>query len=177
MKIGLKIALGAATLTCAQHASALTFSITNNEPAVFSLPSAGIGQANRVFQFDALVIANAATSFNIELSVYDFGCAISPVCSGSYPGGLIRDSVTFLAGPDTIRQNYSLSLPANSPGEAGDVRVLFSTTGLVPLTFSDLVVTSQAPLVPEPSTWALMFAGFAMTGYALRRRPKLSYAL
>jgi len=24
--------------------------------------------------------------------------------------------------------------------------------------------------VPEPATWAMMFAGFAMTGYALRRR-------
>jgi hypothetical protein len=33
--------------------------------------------------------------------------------------------------------------------------------------FTDLQI---ANLVPEPSTWALMLAGFAMTGYALRRR-------
>jgi len=29
--------------------------------------------------------------------------------------------------------------------------------------------------VPEPSTWALMLAGFGMVGYAMRRR-KLAFA-
>ena len=36
---------------------------------------------------------------------------------------------------------------------------------------------SVASVIPELSTWALMLAGFGMVGYALRRRPKLSYAL
>lgn len=30
--------------------------------------------------------------------------------------------------------------------------------------------------VPEPATWALMLAGFAMTGYALRRRRRIAFA-
>jgi hypothetical protein len=32
--------------------------------------------------------------------------------------------------------------------------------------------------VPEPATWAMMIAGFGMTGAALRRRPtvKVSFA-
>lgn len=33
-----------------------------------------------------------------------------------------------------------------------------------------------APFVPEPSTWLLMLAGFAMTGYTLRKR-RVSVAL
>ena len=32
------------------------------------------------------------------------------------------------------------------------------------------------PFVPEPSTWALMLAGFGLTGYALRRRAKAAFA-
>jgi hypothetical protein len=39
------------------------------------------------------------------------------------------------------------------------------------------VVFNLVSIVPEPSTWALMLAGFGMVGYALRRRPKLSCAL
>jgi len=33
----------------------------------------------------------------------------------------------------------------------------------------------EVPAVPEPSTWALMLAGFGMVGYAMRRR-KLAFA-
>ena len=34
-----------------------------------------------------------------------------------------------------------------------------------------------APFVPEPTTWALMLAGFGMVGYAMRRRrPKVVFA-
>jgi len=39
--------------------------------------------------------------------------------------------------------------------------------------FVDYAITytySVIPTVPEPTTWALMLAGFALTGYALRRR-------
>jgi hypothetical protein len=35
---------------------------------------------------------------------------------------------------------------------------------------SGLGLTSFATFVPEPATWALMLTGFAMAGYALRRR-------
>lgn len=37
--------------------------------------------------------------------------------------------------------------------------------------FDNVVLTSAA--VPEPGTWALMFAGFGMVGYAARRRAAL----
>lgn len=29
---------------------------------------------------------------------------------------------------------------------------------------------NEAPAVPEPTTWALMLAGFGMVGFAMRRR-------
>jgi hypothetical protein len=35
---------------------------------------------------------------------------------------------------------------------------------------------ASAGAVPEPTTWALMLAGFGMVGHALRRRPRVSYA-
>ena len=44
-------------------------------------------------------------------------------------------------------------------------------TGRVTFTYDE-----AAPFVPELATWAMMLVGFAMTGYALRRRSRLSYA-
>ncbi|MFS0771017.1 PEPxxWA-CTERM sorting domain-containing protein [Sphingomonas sp. 1P08PE] len=41
-----------------------------------------------------------------------------------------------------------------------------AATGLVRIT----------PGVPEPSTWALMLAGFGLVGYSLRRRAKVAFA-
>lgn len=40
----------------------------------------------------------------------------------------------------------------------------------------DNVVTSDTvpPAVPEPAAWSLMIGGFALTGTALRRRPRLA---
>jgi hypothetical protein len=47
-------------------------------------------------------------------------------------------------------------------------------------TFSDglriVIDYIPTPAIPEPSTWALMLAGFGIMGHALRRRPTLSYA-
>lgn len=36
---------------------------------------------------------------------------------------------------------------------------------------------SFTPFVPEPSSWGLMLAGFGMIGYALRKRPAVTYAI
>jgi len=39
-------------------------------------------------------------------------------------------------------------------------------------TFSQIVPTSVTASVPEPATWAMMLAGFAMVGFGLRSRRK-----
>lgn len=42
--------------------------------------------------------------------------------------------------------------------------------GVPPFTLLDGVSVTEAGVVPEPATWALMIGGFAMVGFAARRR-------
>lgn len=43
-------------------------------------------------------------------------------------------------------------------------------------TLPDGATASITTTVPEPSTWALMLAGFGLMGYALRRRTRVAFA-
>jgi hypothetical protein len=43
--------------------------------------------------------------------------------------------------------------------------------------FADqLYVRNAGPAVPEPATWAMLLSGFALAGFALRRRPSAAFA-
>ncbi|GGB15248.1 hypothetical protein GCM10011380_00850 [Sphingomonas metalli] len=164
----LKAALCAAVAVCAAPASAATFTISAGNPAAGSLPAINNGQSNRFFQLDAFVEAASATTFSITLSTFDIACANSEFCTPIYPGGYIRDTVTYDVAAGGAQRLFQFSLPGTRAGGT-DIQVLFSTTGSVPISFSN-VSSRNTPLVPEPSTWALMLAGFGLTGYALRRR-------
>ena len=73
----------------------------------------------------------------------------------------------------------------NFPNQAGDFNI-FSTewpapTGVFYFTLEtssgdELAVTSIAPVVPEPSTWAMLLLGFAGLGFAGYRGAKASTA-
>lgn len=89
-----------------------------------------------------------------------------------------------------LSRGFPTSASAFTPG-CGAVSYSYSTRSGFNDTFSGTLISvavdrsdergpsllSIVSYVPEPATWALMLAGFGMMGYALRRRPRLSYAL
>ena len=75
------------------------------------------------------------------------GIGIDEVRFGLDTLRIVRDDDDFLIG----RGKFSTSIR----------NVVFAETG---------VLTPSPAAVPEPATWALMIGGFAMAGYALRRR-------
>jgi len=76
-------------------------------------------------------------------------------------GGLIVNTGGLLSAANLISQRASDGFSSTFTG----VRTVVTTTANVGTVFN---VTAAA--VPEPTTWALMFAGFGMVGYAMRRR-------
>ncbi|MHB8529924.1 MAG: PEPxxWA-CTERM sorting domain-containing protein [Caulobacteraceae bacterium] len=112
---------------------------------------------------------------------------------GSGSVGVAKDSilsggnVTFTTGIDASQlafsnaagsdKGFSLELTSATPlfARSGKVMRTFSanSTG----GFSALLTAGGGGGVPEPATWAMLIAGFAMVGYAVRRRPvKLAFA-
>jgi hypothetical protein len=80
------------------------------------------------------------------------------------PGGDFRTLPALRPGPDRRLAGYLLFSSYVDDGVTqSDVRQAQA----------DLTVTSVTPGVPEPSTWALMIAGFGAAGAALRRREGL----
>jgi hypothetical protein len=77
-----------------------------------------------------------------------------------------------LGGPGTdfstaerwaVEQSFSFSVPSYDGGANGRVRTVTFISGALGSAFI-------APAIPEPSTYALMFAGLAAVGFAARRR-------
>ncbi|WP_058755263.1 PEPxxWA-CTERM sorting domain-containing protein [Sphingomonas endophytica] len=79
---------------------------------------------------------------------------VPPAVLGSLPPG---ESTGFTPPP----------IVPNTPGGGGIVPVLPGVTPTPTPT-----PTTPAPAVPEPATWAMMTLGFALTGFAIRRRSR-----
>ncbi len=107
------------------------------------------------------------------------------------PSQLPPDNTLFYVGFDTLRDvlsraDYSLFDPialTAQDGASGQVRIAnrdAATGQFGASTYANLALSTiqaqVASAVPEPSSWAMMIAGFAMTGAALRRRrgPKVA---
>ncbi|MDR6133049.1 hypothetical protein QE361_000007 [Sphingomonas sp. SORGH_AS802] len=97
-------------------------------------------------------------------SYYEFNGSASVCTANSSAVGDVRPI-------NTCNSGNTLSFNSSSPGGYGE-----SFTGSVTrytiqegntLGSNALIVST---IVPEPSTWALLFTGFMLTGYALRRR-------
>ncbi len=65
--------------------------------------------------------------------------------------------------------------PANPYAGGQKYAALFPQAGLEDMTFRTLIDTAAGG-VPEPSSWALLIAGFGLTGAAMRRRRHLAAA-
>lgn len=77
----------------------------------------------------------------------------------------------------TIADNYATYVVTGGSGRFLGASGSLAATGTLdrafprPLNQSYLTGTLDMPAVPEPATWAMMIAGFGLTGTAMRRRP------
>jgi hypothetical protein len=105
--------------------------------------------------------------FGAPTDMLNFQCisGITPCASGNFfnfvSSGVFGPNIPGLSG----WQTYAFSFV---PGQAGTIQLNFSspsTDNIGPLL--DNVLVSQ---VPEPASWALLIAGFGLTGAVMRRR-------
>lgn len=107
--------------------------------------------------------ASAITAFAIDINTF-------AVANGSYSvllgNGGVADSI-FETFPGTGTGQF-IGLTSVTPFTS----VVLSSTGFS-YTLDTMIYGSSAPIIagiPEPMTWAMMIAGFAMVGGAMRRR-------
>ncbi len=77
------------------------------------------------------------------------------------------NGVAFTTATDTY--NVFAGLTYGHPGN-----YIVDSKQFAPLYGLPVTLTASTPAVPEPSTWAMMLAGFAMAGLALRWRQRVA---
>jgi len=187
----LAIAAGLATMAMPATAATFTYSFhTVGEGFMYSQynpdPYTPVKLVDAIFQFTvetSLIGRNAdgsyelfgttnghadSTGLSIGYSASQGSDAFSgggTVCFGNSGGG-------FILAPARIQSTCQSPISASGWGSQNG---LFKYTGVVTtLTVAEggggSLVPNVVNGVPEPATWALMLTGFALTGYALRRR-------
>ena len=138
----------------------------------FDFTTLGAASSALVALRDQVFIDTAKGAFD-SIPSLTFGCQggaiscrtfIPAETAGNFANGLSLTNRS-LSSVDLIGRDgvgFNENLPSNGVGHFAR----FTLTGPLP---------STLPAVPEPSTWALMLAGFGMVGYALRRR-KVAFA-
>jgi PEP-CTERM motif len=128
------------------------------------------------------IIFNAPTVLNsLKIAKCRFCQDANP---GSYIVSLFSAASNLLASQSVTPTSGYQTLTFNT---AGVKSVVFNFTGGDPIGYGDgrtvawyetSAVTYGGAAVPEPAAWALMLAGFGLTGAAMRRRQKVqvSYA-
>ncbi len=105
-------------------------------------------------------------AFNYTYTTNDLG--------GSFfdPAGFYRDGTLFSVSPDSLEYGQSISGVFKIRVQAGQTFGFFIYSADSSFGRGDIaVVPSTATAgVPEPASWALMIAGFGLTGAAMRRR-------
>lgn len=121
------------------------------------------------------VLSLTETGFSIVngsvVTVSTFNICLSNSTGNAFPttGALAVD--TSCSSADFYFPNFFTSTSGKN-GTVTSVTASISDTFTSRYGFTSVTenLTPVVPGVPEPTTWALMLAGFAMTGYALRRR-------
>jgi len=143
----------------------------------------GLGSGTLKFNLGALV-GNGnytyATSFKFTLlsgvagvidqtpAVGPFGYENTTRFSNVTDGALWK--TTFIGG-NTVLFEAKSTASTLDVGEDFFVNIAF-TGKIDPKRFAFSALWDEAPVVPEPSTWAMMLVGFGAVGYAMRRRQR-----
>jgi len=106
---------------------------------------------------------------NMSNIVLDAGCGSFASANGAYNGLFVGAGFcpTFGNTPFALR---TLSFTA---GQSGTLHLLFGDAvgaDNIGAILDNVVLRVESPAVPEPATWMMMIAGFAMVGRAMRRR-------
>jgi len=122
--------------------------------------------------------------FTYEASFSDAGLTIGTLSSGMQPYPVIYAATCYTGGPAAGSQSFGTGCGAFSLSASFGGPPITSFNGSVTsLLIEDGDTTDGrgasysvgVAAIPEPSTWALMLAGFSMVGYAMRRR-KVAFA-
>ena len=161
-------ALAAGLMPVPSMAATLMFDFSTEEPfaggrVAFSLISA------TPLPMDTFIQASTLSSFTPGVARVRFTDACFTFVSGS------SNSVACDAVEVIVNTNFgSTSLIRRL--QDGALLMVGRYTSVGSTSYPGTMIVSEvAGAVPEPATWALMLAGSAMTGYALRRR-KVAFA-
>lgn len=159
-------------------------SIAAGALALLAAPSSA---ATYVFGFTGMGQLGSGTLTTDDITIASRGYTAQTITgiAGSYNGSAITGLMPGLFGADNL---YYVTGPSFLDGSglgfrtaAGNQVNLFyqdsassyRVNTLNPFT-TGFVTATSSPAVPEPATWALMIAGFAMVGGGLRRTARAS---
>lgn len=156
-------ALMALAFTDSGHAQSTTFEVSG------SYDNTDVGGDGTISGFITFDDIGTATNYDLDFGggafTFDFASADA------------YDGVTFFAVDDFFGTLTSsdgssfLTLDSSSGNELDDgLNVTSAKIALIER------VSNPTPAIPEPSTWLMMLAGFAVTGIALRRRSTVALA-
>lgn len=139
----------------------------------------GIGRYETVQGTTVLTVTGGTDYFGLWASALDGGNAVA-----FYSGGNLVDTISLVSVP--LDNSYAGNPNANFLGQnAGEryaffnfvviggydeVRFIQNTGGGFEL---DNVTVGTVTMVPEPASWAMLIAGFGLTGAVMRRRRRV----
>lgn len=161
-------AVAACLMPVPSTAATLLFDFSTEEPfaggrVAFSLVS------ETPLPMDTFVQASSLSSFTPGVARVRFTDACFTFVSGS-SSSVACDAVEVIVNIGFGTTSVTRRLQDGALSTVGRYTSVGSTS--FPGT---MVVSDVTAAIPEPSTWALMLAGFGMVGYAMRRR-RVAYA-
>jgi hypothetical protein len=166
-------ALAAVALPCAVPAQAAIFYYSETEPNDSRTSAEAL--TPRFSPTDPLVtIYYAGTVANEGSGFVDwFSFTVPAIMKGTI---YRQTKVSIFPQGGSALPQFVLTSSLGNPLDSTDARTQVEETYYVgigntsALTAGQYLARVTITAVPEPTTWALMLAGFALTGYALRRR-------
>lgn len=170
------VAVSALSMSLAPAAQAATV-IPLGSPNFFIISGSLAGPS-----FSAIFFNNYAAGANFD-DIYTFTIPQNGVGSGSVSTSFSSDSNKIVL-TSLVVNGTPYGITANSGGQAaavGGISIVALSPNSIQLTGNAVgsggytgTVTFTALAVPEPQSWALMLGGFALLGFALRRRQRVA---